>query len=139
MLTRQFGKAKPLVDRLRESDLGLPVVCAGGIGTADGFVEALRMGYAGIQMGTRFIATPECNASDAYKAAILRAELKTGKRQRVRPSAWRRQAGRAGEDAGQQARQDRGLVHVDGSPVFRADGNISATLRRRRHVRITRM
>jgi nitronate monooxygenase len=29
------------------------------------------MGYAGVQCGTRFIATRECDASEAYKAAIL--------------------------------------------------------------------
>lgn len=55
-------------------DLGLPVVCAGGIGTGAEFVAALRMGYAGVQMGTRFIATPECRSSEAYKQAILDAE-----------------------------------------------------------------
>jgi nitronate monooxygenase len=54
-------------------DLGLPVVCAGGVGTAREFVAALRMGYAGVQMGTRFIATAECRASDAYKQAIVAA------------------------------------------------------------------
>lgn len=54
-------------------DLGVPVVCAGGIGTADAFVEALRSGYAGVQMGTRFIATNECRASEPYKQAILKA------------------------------------------------------------------
>ena len=54
-------------------DLGLPLICAGGIGDAQHFVEALRIGYAGVQMGTRFIATPECNASDAYKQAIVDA------------------------------------------------------------------
>ncbi len=54
-------------------DLGLPVVCAGGVGTADEFVAALQMGYAGVQMGTRFIATPECRASEAYKRAIVAA------------------------------------------------------------------
>lgn len=53
--------------------LGLPVVCAGGVGNEQDFVAALRMGYAGVQMGTRFIATPECRASDAYKQAILAA------------------------------------------------------------------
>jgi nitronate monooxygenase len=41
------------------------------VGDATGFVDALRMGYAGVQCGTRFIATRECDASDAYKAAIL--------------------------------------------------------------------
>jgi nitronate monooxygenase len=52
---------------------GLPVVRAGGVGDAAGFVEALRMGYAGVQAGTRFIATRECDASEAYKAAIVAA------------------------------------------------------------------
>ncbi|MBA3890946.1 MAG: nitronate monooxygenase [Gemmatimonadaceae bacterium] len=55
------------------ADLGLPVVCAGGIGDAPQFVDALRMGYAGAQLGTRFIATPECLAHPDYKAAIVRA------------------------------------------------------------------
>ncbi|MEM7482328.1 MAG: nitronate monooxygenase [Acidobacteriota bacterium] len=56
------------------ADLGLPVVCAGGIGTEQNFVEALKLGYAGVQMGTRFIATEECRAADAYKQAILEAD-----------------------------------------------------------------
>jgi nitronate monooxygenase len=54
-------------------DLGLPVICAGGIGSERDFVAALAIGYAGAQLGTRFIATPECRASDAYKHAIVRA------------------------------------------------------------------
>lgn len=63
--------AEALIDTLR--GFGLPLVCAGGIGTENDFTAALRMGYAGVQMGTRFIATEECRASAAYKAAILRA------------------------------------------------------------------
>jgi len=55
-------------------DLGLPVVCAGGIGAGDEFAEALSMGYAGVQMGTRFIATTECQASAPYKRAIVDAD-----------------------------------------------------------------
>ena len=53
------------------ADLGLPVVCAGGVGAEADYVNALRLGYAGVQMGTRFIATTECGASDAYKRAIV--------------------------------------------------------------------
>ena len=53
--------------------LGLPVVCAGGIGNEEDFARALRMGYAGAQLGTRFIATPECRASEAYKRGIVAA------------------------------------------------------------------
>ncbi|MBX6366319.1 MAG: nitronate monooxygenase [Gemmatimonadetes bacterium] len=54
-------------------DLGVPLVCAGGIGDAEDFVRALRMGYAAVQMGTRFIATPECRVHPDYKRAILAA------------------------------------------------------------------
>ena len=54
-------------------DLGVPLVCAGGIGDEAAFAEVLRMGYAGAQLGTRFIATDECRAHDDYKQAILRA------------------------------------------------------------------
>ncbi|MAN48672.1 MAG: 2-nitropropane dioxygenase [Gemmatimonadetes bacterium] len=74
---RAGGHAGPLAQAplLEEvSDLGLPVVCAGGIGTPEQFVEALRLGYAGVQMGTRFIATTECRASTPYKQSILDAE-----------------------------------------------------------------
>jgi nitronate monooxygenase len=51
----------------------LPVVAAGGVGTAGDFVAMLQRGYAAVQLGTRFIATPECRASDAYKQAIVQA------------------------------------------------------------------
>ncbi len=55
------------------SESGVPLICAGGIGCEDDFVSALNMGYAGVQMGTRFIATTECNAHPDYKKAILDA------------------------------------------------------------------
>ena len=55
-------------------DLGVPLICAGGIGDEAGFVRALELGFAGVQLGTRFIATNECRAHDDYKQAILRAE-----------------------------------------------------------------
>ena len=51
----------------------LPIICAGGISTPDDFRHVLDIGYAGVQMGTRFIATTECNAPLPYKEAIVRA------------------------------------------------------------------
>ena len=51
----------------------MPLVCAGGVGDEAAFVHALRMGYAGVQLGTRFIATAECTAPAEYKQAILAA------------------------------------------------------------------
>lgn len=53
--------------------LGVPLVCAGGIGDEADFARALRLGYAGVQMGTRFIASTECQVHADYKAAILKA------------------------------------------------------------------
>ncbi|MGD2171619.1 MAG: nitronate monooxygenase [Gammaproteobacteria bacterium] len=53
--------------------LGVPLVCAGGVGDAAGFREALACGYAACQLGTRFIASRECRASDAYKQAVVNA------------------------------------------------------------------
>jgi nitronate monooxygenase len=63
--------ARGLFDEL--ADLGVPLLLAGGVGDEQGFVDALRMGYAGVQLGTRFIATDECNAPRAYKQALIDA------------------------------------------------------------------
>jgi nitronate monooxygenase len=54
-------------------DMGVPVICAGGVGDEATFVAAMRLGYAGVQMGTRFIATTECRAHDSYKQALVAA------------------------------------------------------------------
>lgn len=50
-----------------------PLICAGGIGDRAAYEEALRMGYSGVQIGTRFIATKECTAHPDYKKAIVEA------------------------------------------------------------------
>jgi len=73
---RAGGHAGPRSARVlleEVSDFELPVVCAGGIATPEDFAAALQMGYAGAQIGTRFIATDECSASAAYKQAIVDA------------------------------------------------------------------
>lgn len=55
-------------------DLGVPVLCAGGIGSETDFKHALELGYGGVQMGTRFIATTECRVHDDYKQALVQAK-----------------------------------------------------------------
>ena len=52
-------------------DIKIPLICAGGIGNADDFKQALELGYAGVQLGTRFLATNECMITDSYKQAIV--------------------------------------------------------------------
>jgi len=63
--------AAALLDEL--APLGKPVVAAGGAGDADAFVQLLALGYEGVQLGTRFIATTECAAHASYKAALVEA------------------------------------------------------------------
>jgi nitronate monooxygenase len=63
--------AEQLAEEL--APLGLPLVCAGGIGAPADFARALALGYDAVQLGTRLIATTECTASKAYKAAIVAA------------------------------------------------------------------
>ena len=68
------GKLSPrqLLDDLKPT--GLPIICAGGVGDAQTFRRMMEMGYDGVQMGTRFIATTECLAHPDYKQAIVNAE-----------------------------------------------------------------
>lgn len=51
----------------------IPVIAAGGIADARGFVAAMALGAEAVQLGTRFIATEECPAHPNYKEAVLRA------------------------------------------------------------------
>jgi nitronate monooxygenase len=65
------GKLSPAALLDQVGDLGLPVICAGGVGDPATFRRMMDLGYAGVQMGTRFIATLECRAHDDYKRAII--------------------------------------------------------------------
>lgn len=66
-----FRSMSELYQELQELDV--PLVCAGGVGEADEFWQALDRGYVACQLGTRFIASYECRASDAYKQAVITA------------------------------------------------------------------
>ncbi len=55
------------------SDLGVPLVSAGGVGSPDEYVETLNIGFQAVQLGTRFIASEECTAHEDYKQAIVDA------------------------------------------------------------------
>ncbi len=75
--SRAGGHAGDLSPEALIEDMGgldVPLVCAGGVGSEADFVRALDLGYAGVQMGTRFIATTECTAHADYKQAIVDAK-----------------------------------------------------------------
>lgn len=63
--------AEQFVEEL--NDIGIPLIAAGGISNARDYQHALELGYAGVQLGTRFLATEECKVSNAYKQAIVTA------------------------------------------------------------------
>lgn len=49
----------------------IPVIAAGGIYTGEDIFRFINMGIQGVQMGTRFVATNECDASQAFKQAYI--------------------------------------------------------------------
>ncbi len=51
----------------------VPVVAAGGIADGRGFLAALALGAAGVQLGTRLIATPESDAGRVFKDRVIAA------------------------------------------------------------------
>jgi enoyl-[acyl-carrier protein] reductase II len=52
----------------------IPVIAAGGIADGRGFLAGLSLGAKGVQIGTRFIASVECQASENYKQMIIKAK-----------------------------------------------------------------
>jgi len=64
-----------LVPKVVDS-VSIPVVAAGGIADGRGLLAALALGAEGIQMGTRFVASVECEAHENYKKMILKASIR---------------------------------------------------------------
>ena len=52
----------------------IPVIAAGGIYTGEDIFNIMNMGVQGVQMGTRFVATHECDASIEFKQAYVNCE-----------------------------------------------------------------
>jgi nitronate monooxygenase len=58
----------------REKGVKIPVIAAGGIYTGADILEFIKLGAAGVQMGTRFVATDECDADIEFKKAYIAAK-----------------------------------------------------------------
>lgn len=52
----------------------IPVIVAGGIYDRDDIKHVMSLGADGVQIGTRFVVTEECDASDEFKQAYLNAK-----------------------------------------------------------------
>lgn len=53
----------------------LPVVASGGVADGAGVAALLALGADAVQLGTRFIATPEASVHENYKRAVLAADV----------------------------------------------------------------
>lgn len=62
-----------LVPAVVDAAGGVPVLYAGGVGDGRGLVAALALGADGAILGTRFVASEEAYANDAYKARLVEA------------------------------------------------------------------
>lgn len=61
-----FALLPQIVDAVR-----VPVIAAGGIADARGVAAAMRLGAAGVQIGTAFLLTPEATTSAVHRAALV--------------------------------------------------------------------
>src|SRR5210317_2222819 len=52
----------------------LPLIAAGGIGSGPAMLAAMALGADGVQVGSRFVATPEASSHSAFKKAVLEAQ-----------------------------------------------------------------
>ena len=54
----------------------IPLIAAGGIYTGEDINNIMKLGASGVQMGTRFVTTDECDASQGFKQAYIDASEK---------------------------------------------------------------
>ena len=62
-----------LVPLLRKH-VSIPIIAAGGIGTGSGMLAVMALGADGVQIGSRFIASPESSAHQNFKEFILNSK-----------------------------------------------------------------
>jgi nitronate monooxygenase len=63
----------PIVEEAKNWD-NIPVFAAGGIWDKNDIDKMINLGANGVQMGTRFIGTYECDASDTFKDVVLNSK-----------------------------------------------------------------
>jgi len=62
-----------LIPMVRQA-IHIPLIAAGGIGTGRGMLAALNLGADAVQIGSRFVATPESSAHQAFKETVVQAK-----------------------------------------------------------------
>src|SRR5215467_5291521 len=77
-----------LTPRVVDTVTPAPVVAAGGIADGRGLAAALALGAEGVVLGTRLIATTECNAHDIYKQKVIAASEEDTVRTTLFGNGW---------------------------------------------------
>ena len=67
------NELKPFEDNNNQA---IPLIAAGGVYTGADINKMFELGASGVQMGTRFVTTEECDASPAFKQTYIDAEEK---------------------------------------------------------------
>jgi len=65
LVTRKYSK---------EFNKEIPVIAGGGIYDGRDIAKIIKLGASGVQLGTRFVCTDECDADDAFKQAYIKAK-----------------------------------------------------------------
>ena len=63
------AEIKPFEEKYNKE---IPLIAAGGIYTGKDIHDIFELGAKGVQMGTRFVATTECDATDSFKDAYIK-------------------------------------------------------------------
>ncbi|MDP2645536.1 MAG: nitronate monooxygenase family protein [Desulfobacterales bacterium] len=70
LIIEVVAAVKPLA---AQKNTTIPIIAAGGIYTGQDIRAIMALGASGVQMGTRFAVTVECDAAQAFKEALLNA------------------------------------------------------------------
>jgi len=57
-----------------KAEVEIPLIAAGGIGTGRGMLAAMNLGADGVQIGSRFVASPESSAHQNFKEVVINSE-----------------------------------------------------------------
>lgn len=62
-----------LIPMVKEK-ISIPLIAAGGIATGQGMLAAMVLGAEGVQVGSRFVATPEASSHSSFKEMVINSQ-----------------------------------------------------------------
>ena len=71
LVPKIIAEIKPFEEKYSKE---IPLIAAGGIYTGEDIYDIFKLGAKGVQMGTRFVATHECDATDSFKDAYIKCK-----------------------------------------------------------------